>query len=96
MENEKIEITGEEKEPVQKLTNTELNNNIILDIIIKSSKIQQMVNVLMDYNNIEKLDVSISSEDYKFLQDNFSNIFATLKNNVDLFVDDYENKRKDK
>lgn len=54
------------------------NNEIILDLILKSTKLTTFLTNLLDINNIEKLDKEIiSSEEYNKIQEHIIQAITT-------------------
>lgn len=76
-ENMKIEIESI-KEKNQKLK-MEMNN-VLVDLLIKSSKVSTIINMLLDINNMFQLNdfVIVSSDKYKILQDSILKTIESL------------------
>lgn len=77
----------ENKETVQETVKTPefdqtqhiINNNLLLDLLVKSSKIQCLLSNLFDIVNIEKVDSVLFTEaTFNLLQDNLLSIVKEL------------------
>lgn len=74
----------QEPEPKQEQTINKVcseNNNILIDLLIKLNKASSLINLLLDYNNLNVNDINeaiISPESYKILQDNIIKCINTL------------------
>lgn len=57
----------------------ELNNRVLVDLHLKSTRITTFIDMLLDVNNNEVLDYElIDNEDYKDIQDNIINALNKL------------------
>lgn len=57
----------------------ELNNRVLVDLHLKSTRITTFIDMLLDVNNNELLEYElIDNEDYKDIQDNIINVLNKL------------------
>lgn len=78
MKNKELEL--EQENTISKYTQE--NNNILLDLLIKSNKINTTLSLLLDLNNINNIDDAIiNPQEYRLIQDNILNIVNILNKN---------------
>lgn len=61
------------------------NNNILIDLLLKNTKITGIINLLLDYNNINNyIEPIIQNQEYIKIQDYILN---TLNNLTNIYID---------
>lgn len=71
-QEQKQELTKQQKATLE-------NNNILVDLLLKNTKITSILNLLLDYNNIKEYqEPIIENQEYTKIQDNIISILNLL------------------